>query len=173
MSHPAEAFFAMPKRLPLRFEGSAMTGVVQNPREPKYQVGYLLCLAYRGRAGAKLFPVQAKPARVSYRHWLELAFGQQGETRMCFPPMRGRIVALSPSGRRALTDWFKSPRRLVRRGMASSTALKPVCSTCLQRHTHSYMNIVMTIVEFSGLHIFLGRVFTIACSSEPIAPMAV
>ena len=88
MSHPAEAFFGMPRRL--RFEGNAMTGVVRKPRGTKYQ-GWIHPLSpyYRGRPGAKLFLVQAKLGRVSYRNWLGLAFGQQGEPRMCSPPMRG------------------------------------------------------------------------------------
>ena len=83
MSHPAEAFFGMPRRLRLRFEGDVMTGVVQKTYGTKYQSWvHPLSPYYRQRPGAELLPVHPKPGRVSYRNWLGLAFGQQGETRM-------------------------------------------------------------------------------------------
>ena len=82
MSHPAEAFFGMPRRLRLLFEGGVMTGVVQRKYGTKY-VGWRHPLSpyYRQKPGAELLPVHPKPGKISYRNWLGLAFGQEGETR--------------------------------------------------------------------------------------------
>ena len=82
MSHPAEAFFGMPRRLRLLFEGGVMTGVVQKRYGTKY-VGWRHPLSpyYRQKPGAELLPVHPKPGKISYRNWLGLAFGQEGVTR--------------------------------------------------------------------------------------------
>ena len=82
MSHPAEAFFGMPRRLRLQFERDVMTGVIQKPHGTNYQ-GWRHPLSpyYRQKPGSELLPVHPKPGRVSYRNWLGLAFGQSGETR--------------------------------------------------------------------------------------------
>ena len=83
MSHPAEAFFGMPRRLRLRFEGEVVIGVVQKPHGTKYQSWpHPLSPYYRVKPGAEPLPVHPKPGRVSYRNWLGLAFGQSSETRM-------------------------------------------------------------------------------------------
>ena len=52
MSHPAEAFFAMPRRLRLQFEGDGVSGVVQKPHGTNYQ-GWVHPLSpyYRQKAG--------------------------------------------------------------------------------------------------------------------------
>ena len=89
MSHPAEAFFAMPRRLRLQFEGDGVIGVVQKPHGTNYQ-GWVHPLSpyYRQKSGAELLPVHPKPGRVSYRNWLGLVFGQDSETRVVATPVR-------------------------------------------------------------------------------------
>lgn len=82
MSHPAEAFFGMPRRLRLRFEEEFVIGVVQKPHGTKYQSWpHPLSPYYRVKPGAEPLPIHPKPGRVSYRNWLGLAFGQSSETR--------------------------------------------------------------------------------------------
>ena len=84
MSHPGEgeAFFGMPRRLRLLFEGDTMTGVVQKKHGTHYALWqHPLSPYYREKPGAAFLPVHPKPGRVSYRNWLGLAFGQGSETR--------------------------------------------------------------------------------------------
>ena len=80
MSHDAEAFFGMPRRLRLLFGQHAATGVVQQ----RYGTNYArwvhpLSPYYAREAGGELLPVHPKPGRLSYRNWLGLAFGQGDE----------------------------------------------------------------------------------------------
>ena len=82
MSHGAEAFFGMPRRLRLLFDGDRMTGVVQR----RYGANYAgwehpLSPYYCQEVGGERFPVHPKPGKLSYRNWLGLAFGKSGETR--------------------------------------------------------------------------------------------
>ena len=82
MSHPGEAFFGMPRRLRLLFEGDTMTGVVQKKHGTHYALWqHPLSPYYCEKPGAALLPVHPKPGRISYRNWLGLAFGQGSETR--------------------------------------------------------------------------------------------
>lgn len=82
MSHPAEAFFGMPRRLRLQIEADMVCGVVQKTHGTNYQ-GWRHPLSpyYRQKPGAELLSEHPKPGRVSYRNWLGLAFGQSTETR--------------------------------------------------------------------------------------------
>ena len=81
-SHPAEAFFGMPRRLRLQIDGNAVCGVVQKAYGTNYK-GWQHPLSpyYCQKPGTELLPVHPKPGRVSYRNWLGLAFGQSSETR--------------------------------------------------------------------------------------------
>ena len=82
MSHLGEAFFGMPRRLRLLFDGDVMTGFIQKPHGTNYKLWqHPLSPYYRQKPGAELLPVHPKPGKVSYRNWLGLAFGQGGETR--------------------------------------------------------------------------------------------
>ena len=61
MSHPAEAFFGMPRRLRLRLGESAVTGVVQKPHGARYTLWqHPLSPYYRQKPGAELLPVHPK-----------------------------------------------------------------------------------------------------------------
>ena len=82
MSHAAEAFFAMPRRLRLLFEHQTVTGVVQKPYGTNYALWpHPLSPHYRQKPGAERLPVHPKPGKVSYRNWLGLAFGKGSDTR--------------------------------------------------------------------------------------------
>ncbi len=83
MSHSAEAFFGMPRRLRLRFMANRMTGVVQKKHGTKYD-GWQHPLSpyYRKNAGDKLLAKRTQPGKVSYRNWLGLTFGESNETRV-------------------------------------------------------------------------------------------
>ena len=89
MSHPAEAFFGMPRRLRLLFKGNTMTGVVQKKHGTKYH-GWQHPLSpyYRKKVGDELLPQLAQPGKVSYRNWLGLAFGEGSETRVVATTVR-------------------------------------------------------------------------------------
>ena len=83
MSHDAEVFFGMPRRLRLIFDDDRVTGVVQ----VRYGTNYARWLHplspyYCREAGGELLPVHPKPGRVSYRNWLGLAFGRGTELRV-------------------------------------------------------------------------------------------
>ena len=81
MSHPAEAFFGMPRRLRLLFKEDSMIGVVQKRYGTKYALWrHPLSPYYRQKPGAELLPVHPKPGKVSYRNWLGLAFGHESDT---------------------------------------------------------------------------------------------
>ena len=76
MSHPAEAFFAMPRRLRLMYEDETVTGVVQRRYGTNYALWqHPLSPYYRQKPGTELLPVHPKPGKVSYRK--------------CSPPTRG------------------------------------------------------------------------------------
>ena len=82
MSHPAEAFFGMPRRLRLVFSKRAATGVVQQRYGTNY-AGWIHPLSpyYRPKPGTEWLPYHPKPGRTSYQNWLGLTFGEGGETR--------------------------------------------------------------------------------------------
>ena len=83
MSHPAEAFFGMPRRLRLQIDADAVRGVVQKTYGTNYRGwSHPLSPYYRQKPGAELLPVHPKPGRMSYRNWLGLTFGPSGETRV-------------------------------------------------------------------------------------------
>ena len=82
MSHPAEAFFGMPRRIRLIFDGSVVTGVVQRPHGTNYEHWqHPLTPYYSNAAGGQRFPTHPKPGRLSYRNWLGLAFGNDSDKR--------------------------------------------------------------------------------------------
>ncbi len=82
MSHPAEAFFGMPRRLRLLVTDGMVNGVVQKKHGANYALwSHPLTPYYRKKPGAEPLPVHPKPGKVSYRNWLGLAFGEGGDTR--------------------------------------------------------------------------------------------
>ena len=82
MSHDAEAFFGMPRRLRFVFDGDRMTGVVQRTYGTNYEGWeHPLSPYYCQKVGGERLPVHPKPGKLSYRNWLGLAFGKSGETR--------------------------------------------------------------------------------------------
>ena len=82
MSHAGEAFFGMPRRLRLIVKGERVSGVVQRPYGTNY-AGWEHPLSpyYCQTVGGERLPVHPNPGKLSYRNWLGLAFGQQGEKR--------------------------------------------------------------------------------------------
>ena len=82
MSHRAEAFFGMPRRLRLQIDADAVRGVIRKTHGTNYE-GWQHPLSphRRRKPGAEPLPVHPKPGRVSYRNWLGLAFGKGSETR--------------------------------------------------------------------------------------------
>ena len=81
-SHPAEAFFGMPRRLRLVFCGETVTGVVQRPYGTRYaQWSHPLSPYYRQKLDEELLPVHPNPGKVSYRNWLGLSLGHGSEKR--------------------------------------------------------------------------------------------
>ena len=77
MSHPAEAFFGMPRRLRLLFHDETLTGVVQRKHGTNYaHWPHPLSPRYCTNPGEELLPVHPKPGKESYRNWLGLTFGQ-------------------------------------------------------------------------------------------------
>lgn len=82
MSHDAEAFFGMPRRIRLVFKGDTLKGVVQRPHGTNYKHWlHPLSPYYCMKAGGERLPVHPKPGRISYRNWLGLAFGKDSEKR--------------------------------------------------------------------------------------------
>lgn len=72
-SHPLEAFFGMPRRLRLVFEGNRATGVVQRPYGTNYSGwhDHPLTPYYRRKPDdPEWLPVHPKAGRLSYRNWL-------------------------------------------------------------------------------------------------------
>ena len=89
MSHPAEAFFGMPRRLRLLFKEDSMIGVVQRRYGTKYALWrHPLSPYYRQKPEAELLPVHPKPGKISYRNWLGLSFGQESDTRTAAASVR-------------------------------------------------------------------------------------
>ena len=82
MTHPAEAFFGMPRRLRLVYREETVTGVVQRPYGTRYaHWSHPLSPYYRQNLDEELLPVHPSPGKVSYRNWLGLAFGHGSEKR--------------------------------------------------------------------------------------------
>ena len=78
--HPAQALFAMPRRLRLVVEGECVTGIVQKKHGPRYQ-GWVHPLTphFRTRDAKVLRPVPMRPGTLSYRHWLGVTLGRDTE----------------------------------------------------------------------------------------------
>lgn len=97
MSHPAEAFFGMPRRLRLQIDADAVCGVVQKTHGANYR-GWFHPLSpyYRQKPGAELLPVHPKPGRVGYRNWRGVTFGPSGETRRVAEPVHRYHTMSSP-----------------------------------------------------------------------------
>ena len=78
MSHPAEAFFAMPRRLRLHFSPAGeVIGVTQKRHGARY-AGWRHPLSpyYRDKSTQQWMPMHPKPGKISYRDWLGLLFGE-------------------------------------------------------------------------------------------------
>lgn len=98
-SDPAEAFFGMPRRLRLVFEGGAMTGVIQRPYGTNY-AGWRHPLTpyYRMKIGAEQLPLHPRAGAFGYRNWLGVVMAaQNGE-------LRQRAVAVETFYQRAAPD---------------------------------------------------------------------
>lgn len=107
MSHPAEAFFGMPRRIRLMFEGDTVTGVVQKRYGTNY-AGWVHPLSpyYCKEVGGERLPVHPKPGRVSYRNWLGLSFGEIGERRfMAQTARRHRNLVVAPDAELYTGGW--------------------------------------------------------------------
>ena len=89
MSHSGEAFFGMPRRIRLIFEKDAVTGVVQKSHGTRYE-GWVHPLSpyYCKEVGGERLATHPKPGRVSYRNWLGLSFGEDGEKRFMAETVR-------------------------------------------------------------------------------------
>lgn len=77
-----EAFFGMPRRLRLVFEGEEVTGVLQKP----YGVNYLgwehpLTPYYRMKDGGELLPQHPRAGAFGYRNWLGINAASQSDLR--------------------------------------------------------------------------------------------
>ncbi len=70
-THPLQAFFGMPRRLRLMFDGEYVTGVVQRPYGANYAAWqHPLTPYYRpNESAAEWLPVRPHPGRLSYRNW--------------------------------------------------------------------------------------------------------
>lgn len=67
----AEAFFGMPRRLRLIFEGGQVTGVVQKPYGTNYEGWeHPLTPHYRAKAGSEILPIHPRAGAFGYRNWL-------------------------------------------------------------------------------------------------------
>lgn len=97
MSHPAEAFFGMPRRLRLQIDADVVCGVVQKTHGTNYRGwAHPLTPYYRQKPEAELLPVHPRPGRVSYRNWLGLTFGPSGEKRVVAASVHRHNTASSP-----------------------------------------------------------------------------
>ena len=97
MSHPAEAFFGMPRRLRLQIDADAVCGVVQKTHGTNYRGWHHpLSPYYRQKPGAELLPVHPKPGRVSYRNWPGLTFGPSAETHVVAASVHRHNTMSSP-----------------------------------------------------------------------------
>ena len=89
MSHSAEAFFGMPRRLRLLFQEETLTGVVQKKHGTNYaHWPHPLSPRYCKKPGEELLPVHPKPGKESYRNWLGLTFGQGNGTQVSAASVR-------------------------------------------------------------------------------------
>lgn len=80
-SHPAEAFFGMPRRLRLVAQDERVTGVIQRPYGTNY-AGWEHPLSpyYRLKPGAEWLPKHPSAGQFGYRNWLGVvAAGAEGE----------------------------------------------------------------------------------------------
>ncbi|WP_157973618.1 type I-E CRISPR-associated protein Cse1/CasA [Tropicimonas sp. IMCC34043] len=70
-SHPAEAFFGMPRRLRLVETAGAITGVIQRPYGTNYAGwDHPLSPYYRQKVTDEWLPRHPRPGLFGYRHWL-------------------------------------------------------------------------------------------------------
>ena len=71
-THPLEAFFGMPRRLRLVFDGERVVGVVQRPHGTNYATWeHPLTPYYRQKEDSPdWLPVHPRAGRLSYRNWL-------------------------------------------------------------------------------------------------------
>lgn len=97
MSHPAEAFFGMPRRLRLQIDRDVVCGVFQKTHGANYRGwSHPLSPYYRQKPGAELLPVHPMPGRVSYRNWPGLTFGPSSEIHVVAEPLLRYSTMPSP-----------------------------------------------------------------------------
>lgn len=78
----AEAFFGMPRRLRLLFDGDQVTGVMQKPYGANY-TGWMHPLTpyYCVKAGEEWLPQHPRAGAFGYRNWLGINAGVRSDTR--------------------------------------------------------------------------------------------
>lgn len=82
LSNPVEAFFGMPRRIRLVFNGDTVIGVVQRPHGANYKFWqHPLTPYYCQKVGGELLPIHPKPGILSYENWLGLVFGNDSEKK--------------------------------------------------------------------------------------------
>ena len=119
MSHDAEAFFGMPRRLRLVFENDTATGVVQR-RYGTHYAGWVHPLSpyYCREAGGERVPVHPQPGKVSFRNWLGLAFGRADERRLVAQTVRRyHELADAPDAEVCVGGWAMSNMKPVDFGL--------------------------------------------------------
>lgn len=82
MGDPLDAFFAMPRRVWLVDDGTAVTGVIQRPWGGNY-IGWVHPLTpyYRVKEAAELLPMHPRAGRFSYRNWLGVVLSAAEQNR--------------------------------------------------------------------------------------------
>ncbi len=79
-THPAEAFFGMPRRLRLVGAEGGITGVIQRPYGTNYAGwDHPLTPYYRLKAAEEWLPKHPRAGLFGYRHWLGVVMGAEGD----------------------------------------------------------------------------------------------
>ena len=99
-THPLEAFFGMPRRLRLVFDGERVVGVVQRPHGTNYATWeHPLTPYYRQKEDSPdWLPVHPRAGRLSYRNWLGVTMapgtggkGTRRTARTVYECLEGRL----------------------------------------------------------------------------------
>ncbi|MFC7705591.1 type I-E CRISPR-associated protein Cse1/CasA [Plastorhodobacter daqingensis] len=100
----AEAFFGMPRRLRLVFEGDQVTGVLQKPYGANYAGWeHPLTPHYRMKEGGELLPQHPRAGAFGYRNWLGINAASQSDLRRQAAALTGyRDRVVSTGGARVI-----------------------------------------------------------------------
>lgn len=114
LAHPLEAFFGMPRRLRLQFEGEGAcsmtgalgplcTGFVQTPYGVNYGLWQHPLTPYRSqKEGGERYSAKPKSGHFGYRDWVSVTFGDADHTR-AMPS--ANVKALTTRGGRIRTQF--------------------------------------------------------------------